>query len=193
MHAVGLPKSGIGTARLGQIVLVFVVEGTKHRLRRRRHSAGKALHDHRHHFDRRLLLEPTEVVPLPARRIGVESRLVEHQHRAGGQFRAEHLEEVPLCEGKRPQPQFGEDFVELLLPHEVAGPLPQEIVNALITDDDAVGFGILGQQGCLYGLFLPLGQQRHTRRIAAAGRRRLHQEPVDERSHGDGPLQSTLP
>ena len=187
-----LPKARVGTAGLGQIVLVFLIERTKRRLRRRRHIARKVLHDHRHHFHCGLLLEPTEVVPLPARRISIEGGLVEHQHRASGQFRPQRLEEVALRQGERSKPEFGEDLVKLLLPNQIAGPLPEEIVDALVAHDDAVGFGILGEQGCLHGLLFPLGQQRHAGWIAATGGRRFHQEPVHERPHGDGSLESAL-
>jgi len=119
--------------------------------------------------------------------------MVEHQHRAGGQFRPQDLEEISLRQGKWSQPETGEDLVKLLLTHEVAGPLSEEIVDALVAHEDAVGLGVLGQQGRLHGLLLPLGQQWQPGGIAAACRRRLHQEPVHQRPHGDGPLQSALP
>ena len=157
MHAVGLPKAWVGTTGLGQIVLVFFVERTKRRLRRRRHIARKVFHNDWHHFHRGLLLEPTEVVPLQAWWIGIEGGLVKHQHRAGGQFRPQRLEEVVLRQGEWPKPELGEDLVKLLLPHQIAGPLPEEIVDALVAHNDTVGFGILGEQGCLNGLLLPLG------------------------------------
>ena len=117
---------------------------------------------------------------------------MEHQHRAGGQLGTERLEEVSLRQGKRTEPQPGEDFVQLFLPNKVAGPLPEELVDGLIAHDNAVGLGILGQQGGLHRLLLPLGQQRHTRRIAATGCRRFHQKPVDEGPQGDGSLQPAL-
>ena len=82
---------------------------------------------------------------------------MEHQHRASGQFRPQRLEEVALRQGERSKPEFGEDLVKLLLPHQIAGPLPEEIVDALVAHDDTVGFGILGEQGCLNSLLLPLG------------------------------------
>ena len=104
MHAVGLPKARVGTAGLRQVVLVFFIKGTERRLRRRRHIARKVLHDDRRHLDRGPLLEPTEVVPLPARRVGTEGRLMEHQHRAGGQFRPQRLEEITLRQGEWPKP-----------------------------------------------------------------------------------------
>ena len=85
---------------------------------------------------------------------------MEHQHRASGQLRAQGLEEFLLRQGQRSEAEPREDLVELLLPHEVAGPLAQEIIDRLIADQNAVGFGFLGQERCLYGLFFALWEQR---------------------------------
>ena len=117
---------------------------------------------------------------------------MKHQHRAGGQLGTERLEEVSLRQGKRTEPQPGKDFVQLFLPNKVARPLPEELVDGLIAHNNAIGLGILGQQGGLHGLLLPLRQQRHTRRIAAPGCRRFHQKTVDKRPQGDGPLEAAL-
>ena len=119
-----LTESWVGTAGLGKIILVRRVEGPKGRFRGGGHIAGEILDHNRHGLHRGPLLQPTEIIPLPPRRIPHQGRLMEHQHRAGGQFRSQCLEEVLLRQGKRSEPQPGENLVELLLADEVAGPLP---------------------------------------------------------------------
>ena len=189
----GLAEPRLGTAGLGQIVFVFLVEGPKLWLGGGRHGVREAFHHNWCHLHGGLLLEPAKVVPLPSGGVATERRLVQHQHGPSGQFCPEGLEEVLLREGKWAQPQPCQDFVKLFLPHKIACELTQKIIDCPIAHNHAVGLRILGQKCRLNALLLPIRQERQPRRIPAAGRHRLRQKPVDERPRGDHPFQPTLP
>ena len=187
-----LPKARGGAAGLGKLVFVFLVERSKNAFRRHGHLSCEGFHDHRHSLYGGPLFKTAKKVPLPAGRIAVEGRLVEHQHRAGREFGPQGFKQILLGQGCWAEPQPREDLVKLILPHEIAGPLTKKIVDGLVADHDPVGFGILGQEGCLDSLLFPLRQQRQPGRIAATGCRRLGQKSVDERSQGHGSLEPPL-
>ena len=187
------PKARGGAAGLGKLVFVFLVERSKDALRRHGHLSCEGFHDHRHRLYGGPLFKTAEKVPLPAGRIAVEGRLVEHQHRAGREFCPQGFKQILLGQGRWAEPQPRENLVKLILTHEVSCPLPKKIVDRLVAHHDPVGLGILGQEGRLNSLLLPLRQQGEPGRVAATGCRRLGQESVDERSQGHGPLEPPLP
>ena len=187
-----LAEPGIGTAGLGKVVLVGLEEAAQRLLGRGRRLARQLFHDDGHDLHHGLLLEPTEVVPPPAGRIGRKTRLEQHQHVAGGQFGPQRRKEIVLRHGHRPEPQAGNDLVELFLPHQVARPLTEKVVDGRVADHDPVGLRLLREEQVANHLLLRLRKQRQAGGVAAGRGGALREEPVDDRPHGQGPLQAPL-